>query len=400
MKDRPASPFDRTIDRRRSNAAKWDPQVLSGRFGASDLLPLWVADMDFASPPAVVRALEERAAHGIFGYPASNAPFLEAWRQWTARRHNWELPPGRALFAPGIVTAMSLSVSLFSEAGGGVILQEPVYQPFRKVIEAAGRTPVVNPLLLREGRYEMDFADLEEKASRPEVSLFLLCSPHNPGGRVWTRQELTEVARICRTHGVFVVSDEIHCDLVGPDSPAHTPFSSLSEETAALSLTCQAPSKTFNIAGEKLAALVLGDPKKRRLFQKELERLNLHECGGLALAMGEAAYGDGENWLEELLAYLEENRKLVETYLKEHIPRARPMRPDAGFLCWIDLRELPFPAEELAERFVKIGKIALVEGPWFGAGGEGFFRLNFGCPRSLLEEGLSRLKAALTGDLV
>lgn len=392
--------FDTIIDRSSSNAAKWDSITLKQKFGDSEVLPLWVADMDFASPDAVSDALHIRADHRIFGYPASNAGFLKAWRKWVKAQHKWDVPLNHAVYIPGIVTAMSLGVSLFSQQGESVILQEPVYQPFRNMIINNDRIPLVNQLTLRDGRYYMDFKDLEEKASRKETTLLLLCSPHNPGGRVWSKEELQEVSRICLKHNVFVISDEIHGDLVLNDSTTHIPFSSLSEETARNTMTCQAPSKTFNIAGEKLAIAVLADKEKRSLFFRELKRFSLYEGSVLALTIGEAAYNDGREWLGELKEYLNNNIRYIESYLKTKHPKVRLMTPDAGFIGWLDFRNCGINHDELQKRFIEIGKIALIEGRWFGEGGDGFFRLNYGCPRSLLEEGLNKLSASLTDNLI
>ena len=255
--------FNKLIERRNSNAAKWDESVMKNRFGHSDLLPFWVADMDLPSPPGVSRILHEKADHRIYGYPASNSPFLKAWKKWTREKHSWDVSLSQTVFIPGIVSAMSLGVSLFSRPGEGVILQEPVYQPFRRIIEKNNRNPLVNQLVYNGSIYTMDFADLEEKASHKETTLLLLCSPHNPGGRVWTRQELEEVDRICRDHGVFVISDEIHSDLVLDPAIQHIPYSSISPDTAQASMTCMAPSKTFNIAGEKLSVSVMANREKK-----------------------------------------------------------------------------------------------------------------------------------------
>ncbi len=392
--------FNKLIERRNSNAAKWDESVLKHRFGHSDLLPFWVADMDLPSPPAVSRILHEKADHRIYGYPASNSPFLKAWKKWTKEKHSWDVSLSQTIFIPGIVSSMSLGVSLFSRPGEGVILQEPVYQPFRRIIERNNRVPLVNELVYDGTVYTMDFADLEEKASRKETTLLLLCSPHNPGGRVWTRTELEKVDRICRAHGVFVISDEIHCDLVLDSSIRHIPYSSLSPETAEQSMTCMAPSKTFNIAGEKLSVSVIENREKRLLMKNELARLNMNEGSALALSMGEGAYKEGMEWLGKLTDYLSENVKYIETYLQKNHPAIRMMHPQAGFIGWIDFRDSGYSVEELEERFLKIGKIALVEGRWFGTGGHPFFRLNYGCPRSLLEEGMKRLSASLTDNLI
>ncbi len=391
--------FDKRIDRSDSNAAKWDSMVLKARFGNEEMLPFWVADMDFASPDIVRETLKRRADHGVFGYPATTRHFLKAWQDWTAAEHNWNVPLSEVCFTPGIVGAMSLGVFLFSQPGDSVILQEPVYQPFRNMIVRNGRTPLVNQLKLDSDGYAMDFEDLEKKASDANTSLMLLCSPHNPGGRVWSREDLEEVSRICLKHNVFVISDEIHADLVLGER-GHIPFSSLSRETGANAMTLMAPSKTFNIAGEKLSVAVFGSPERKKIDQDAQLAFSTNEGSALALSIGEAVYREGSEWLIALKIYLRENVSFIEQYLKEKLPAVRLMKPDAGFIGWLDFRGLGLDHKEIESRLLKVGKIALVEGNWFGQGGEGFFRLNYGCPRSLLKEGLERISASLSDHFV
>ncbi len=391
--------FDKIIDRSESNAAKWDSQVLQARFGSDNMLPFWVADMDFASPSIVAETLKERADHGIFGYPATDRYFLKAWQGWAESEHNWSVSMDRVCFTPGIVGAMSMGVHLFSSEGEGIIIQEPVYQPFRNMIVRQNRTPLVNQLVLRDGRYEMDYEDLEAKASRPDCRLLLLCSPHNPGGRVWEREELEKLDILCRRHGVFVISDEIHGDLVLGDRP-HIPYSSLSDNAAANAMTLMAPSKTFNIAGEKLSVAIFGSKEKRKAYHDIQLAFCQQEGSALALAIGEAVYKEGAEWLIALKIYLRENIRMIEEYLSKNLPTVKLMRPDAGFIGWLDFRESGLAPKTVEDRLLKKGKIALVEGDWFGQGGEGFFRLNYGCPRSLLREGLERISASLADDLI
>jgi cysteine-S-conjugate beta-lyase len=391
--------FDRIIDRKNSNAAKWDDNVLKARFGNEDMLPFWVADMDFASPLIVTETLKDRAEHGVFGYPASDKGFLKAWQNWAEAEHNWSVSLSDVCFTPGIVRAMSMGVHLFSKPGDSIILQEPVYQPFRTMIQRNHRNTLVNELIMDGPRYMMDFDDLEKKASRTECSLLLLCSPHNPGGRVWTKEELNRVSEICIRNDVFVISDEIHADLVLGDRP-HIPFSSLSNEAAENSMTLMAPSKTFNIAGEKLSIAVFGSQKRRQTYMDGQLAFSLQEGSALALAIGEAVYTEGAEWLIALKIYLRENIAFIDDYLEKYLPGVKLMKPDAGFIGWIDFRELGMNHKEIQDRLQEKGKIALVEGTWFGQGGEGFFRLNYGCPRSLLREGLERLSISLADDLI
>jgi cystathionine beta-lyase len=261
------------------------------------------------------------------------------------------------------------------------------------------RRPLINELKMEAGRYVMDYNDLEEKVSSRDCSLMLLCSPHNPGGRVWGKKELTELSRICLKYGVFVISDEIHADLVLGNRP-HIPFSSLSDECANNAMTLMAPSKTFNIAGEKLSVAVFGSQEKRKAYTDAQLAFSCEEGSALALAIGEAAYKEGSEWLLELKAYLRENVSLIERFLETEMPAVKLMRPDAGFIGWLDFRNLGLSHKEIEERLLSIGKIAIVEGHWFGQGGEGFFRLNFGCPRSLLREGLERISASLSDNFI
>jgi len=391
--------FDKRIDRTDSNAAKWDNMVLKARFGDENMLPFWVADMDFASPDIVKETLKRRADHGVFGYPATTRHFLKAWQEWTAAEHNWNVSMSDVCFTPGIVGAMSLGVFLFSKPGDSIIIQEPVYQPFRNMIVRNGRNPLVNELKLDLENYVMDFEDLERKAADKKTSLMLLCSPHNPGGKVWSRTELEEVSRICLKHNVFVISDEIHADLVLGEK-AHIPFSSLSPEAGENAMTLMAPSKTFNIAGEKLSVAVFGSREKKKIYQDAQQAFSTAEGSALALAIGEAVYKEGAEWLIALKIYLRENVSFIENYLREHLPAVRLMKPDAGFIGWLDFRELGLDHKEIESRLLGIGKIALVEGKWFGQGGEGFFRLNYGCPRSLLKEGLERISASLSDHFI
>ncbi len=392
--------FDTLIDRSHSGALKWDPRILKERFGQEDILPLWVADMDFASPPAVGTVLKERAAHGIFGYPATSQRFLEAWKGWTEEEHQWQPSLEMANFTPGIVGAMGMGVHLFSSPGESVILQEPVYQPFRNVIVSNQRNPLRNPLKISNGQYYMDFEDLEEKAARKDVRLMLLCSPHNPGGRIWSREELSEVNRICRKHGVFVISDEIHGDLsLGKKN--HIPYAALDPEAAKGSMTLAAPSKTFNIAGEKLAIAYFGDKARQESYTKAQDCFGTRGSAALALLMGEAAYKEGGPWLTAVKSYLNRNVDYIKDYLEKNLgDKVKLMVPDASFIAWLDFRALKLDEESLKDRLVNKGNIALIAGSWFGEGGEGFFRLNYGCPFSRLEEGMKRLSASLADDLV
>lgn len=382
--------FDKVIDRRHTASLKWD--AVEKRFGSSDILPLWVADMDFPSPPEVVAALTERAKHGMYGYTIRPQSFYDAILGWLKRRHQWDVRQEWLAFAPGVVTALSVLVSILTEPGERVLIQPPVYYPFFDVVRQNGRELVEQPLVLRDGRYVMDWDDLERKLASG-VKLMLLCSPHNPGGRVWSREELQTLGELCRKYQVKVVSDEIHADLVYPGH-RHIPLASLSPELAQNTVTCLSPSKTFNLAGIKTAVVVIPHPQLRRKYQERMHLLSLHEENCFAVTALQAAYTQGEGWLEELLAYLQGNLAFLQEFADRHLPGMRVMQPEGTYLVWLDCRSLGMDPQRLKEWMYEEAKVALNEGSMFGQNGRGFLRLNIACPRTLLREGLERMRRA------
>ncbi len=385
--------FDKRIDRTGTASYKWDQS--EKLFGRGDILPLWVADMDFEPPKEVVDAIKSRAEQGIYGYTVRTQSYYDAITGWLSRRHGWEIEQEWLSSSPGVVPALSLAVQTLTEPGDGIIVQSPVYYPFYDVIRMNGREIVDNPLLLRDGRYEIDFGLLEEQAAGG-AKMLLLCSPHNPGGRVWTREELERIAEICAKHGVLVVADEIHHDLVF-SGHKHTPYASLSETCAQSSMTCIAPSKTFNLAGLQTAAVVIPNADIRRKYNAALKTLSIHMESYFGLTATEASYTHGDEWLDQLLVYLEGNRDALLAYVKEHLPQAKAMSPEGTYMVWMDCTAISDKPQELKRLMFEKAGVAFSEGSVFGKQGEGYLRVNLACPRSLLMQALDQFASAANG---
>lgn len=385
--------FDRIIDRRGTSCEKWDG--IAERFGISgaDALPLWVADMDFASPPAVVEALVERARHGVFGYTDPLPDFFAATAGWMRRRHGWDVAAEWMEFVPGVVAGMPMLVQALTAPGDRVLYQSPVYPAIFGCIERNGRVPVNNPLRRRGHRYEMDFDDLERKLASG-VRMAILCSPHNPVGRVWQREELARFADLCLAHGVIPVADEIHHDLVFAPH-RHTVLASLSPEVADACAVCCAPSKTFNVAGLQTSLVVVKNPKLRERFVRTLRANAVFAPSPFGVEALKAAYNHGEAWLEALLRYLAGNFEHLRARLASELPALTVCDAEAMHLAWIDCAATGLSDDELRHTLLHKAGLVLNMGPSFGPGGEGFVRLNVACPRALLDQGLDRLVAAL-----
>ncbi|WP_019911920.1 MalY/PatB family protein [Paenibacillus sp. HW567] len=383
--------FNRVIDRRNTRSYKWDQS--EKLFGDQDILPLWVADMDFESPPAVKEAILRRVQEGIYGYSIASESYQEAIKDWYRRRHDWDIQKEWISDSPGIVTSLGLSVELFSKPGDQVILQSPVYYPFYDVIRMNDRKVAINPLIEDEGRYVMDYAQLEELMAGG-AKLLLLCNPHNPGGRVWEREELLRLGELCLRYGVTVISDEIHCDMIMPGHK-HIPFASLSEELSNITLTTLAATKTFNLPGLQTSYIVTSNPALKRKFDLKLKALSVHMAAYFAAEAVEAAYNEGEEWLDELTRHISGNAGYAISYLAENLPQVTPMKPQATYLLWVNCRALGLDSDGLKKLMYREAKVAFNEGSVFGTEGQGHLRINLACPRSILAEALERFcKAA------
>ena len=389
--------FDRIIDRRGSHDYKHG--MLAERFGDASLLPLWVADMDFATPDFIIEALRRRLDHPILGYTMIPDEYWQSVADWVASHHGWRPEREWLSYIPGIVKGIGMAVNVFTSPGDKIIIQPPVYHPFRLTPEGNGREVVCNPLILNaDGSYSMDFRNLEEVCDA-RCRMLLLSNPHNPAGICWDRRTLTRLARFCHDHNIIVISDEIHCDMTLFGN-RHTPFATVSEEAAECSITFQAPSKTFNIAGVVSSYSIVPNSSLRERFYGWLSANELGEPPLFSTIATVAAFRHGEGWRREMLRYVEENILFVERYIADHIPGIRVLRPQASFLVWLDCRGMGLSHHELQELFVKKARLALNDGAMFGVGtspncGAGFMRLNVGTPRAVLAEALERLKAAI-----
>lgn len=383
--------FDEIIDRRGTNCVKYDQ--LEERFGDRNLIPLWVADMDFRTPDFIVNALRERCDHEIFGYTFDSDEYYQSIINWVHYKHDWNIEREWLSYIPGIVKGIALAVQCFTEKNDKIIIQPPVYHPFRIVPESLGREVVYNPLKLGDEGYEMDFEQLEQVID-DRCKLLILSSPHNPGGIVWSKETLIRLAEICARRGVLVISDEIHAEMAFPQYK-HRPFASVSQEAADNSITFMAPSKTFNIAGIVTSYAIVPNEVIRKRFYSFLEAGEFNAGTIFAYTATIAAYTYGAEWLQQMRNYVMNNVRFVSDYLKYHIPSIKVYQPQASFLVWLDCRELRLPQEELVALFTKKAGLALNDGAMFGPGGEGFMRLNIGCPRSVLEQALDSLKKAL-----
>lgn len=383
--------FDKIINRRNTASYKWDQA--ENLFGSTDVLPMWVADMDFEAPPEVLEAIKNRAAHGVFGYSFRTDGYYEAIMNWQKTRHGWDIKKEWITSSPGVVTALSLAIETLTEPGDKIILQSPVYYPFYDVIKMNKRELVDNPLKLENNYYTIDFDRLEKQAA-DGAKMLLLCNPHNPGGRVWKKEELVRLGEICLKHNVIVVADEIHEDVVY-SGHRHIPFGSISEDFAQNSVICTAPSKTFNLAGLQSSAILIPNAAFRKKYNNRLKSLSIHmesNFGGIAL---ETSYAQGGPWLDALLEYLEGNLDYLLCYFELHMPEIPVMKPEGTYMAWLDFRSIAKDAKSLKDWMYTKAKVAMNEGSVFGKAGEGFLRLNFACPRSILEDGLKRLSEAV-----
>lgn len=384
--------FDEIIDRKNTDSLKYDFAARRGM--PEDILPLWVADMDFKAPPCVIDALVAKARHGIFGYSESGRAYFEILKRWFLDNHGWEPKEDWLVKTPGVVYAICAAIRSLSEKGDAVLIQQPVYYPFAESVLANGRTLAVNELVYSGGGYRVDFADFENKIVQNNVRLFILCSPHNPVGRVWTESELTRMGDICLKHGVTVISDEIHADFVYPGRK-HTVFAGIKPEFSQIAVTCTSPTKTFNLAGLQISNIFIPDRKIRSAFKKELDKSGYSQVNIMGLVACAAAYGGGRQWLRELNGYLCGNLDFIRRFLREKIPQVGLVEPEGTYLVWLDFKKLGLSGAQLEELIVKSAGLWLDRGTMFGRGGEGFQRVNIACPRSVLEKAFSRLENAV-----
>lgn len=380
--------FDELIPRRNTNSYKWDSAE------SEDVLPMWVADMDFRTAPAVVEALRKRVEHGIFGYTKVPSTYYEAVINWFSRRHGWQIEKDWIIYTSGVVPALSAIIKALTIPGDRILVQTPVYNCFFSSIRNNGCEVVSSPLVYLNETYRIDFDDLERKAADPKVKLFLLCNPHNPAGRVWTRRELIRIGEICLRNNVLVVADEIHCELVYPGH-TYTPFASISEEFLMHSVTCTSPSKAFNLAGLQIANIFAADGEMRMKIDKAININEVCDVNPFGVEALMAAYNEGEGWLEELTGYLSVNYNYLKAYFMEYLPKFPVTALEGTYLVWVDFRVLKQSSEEIVNKLLKKEKLWVNDGSMYGEAGDGFIRINIACPRELLRKGLDKLKHAL-----
>jgi cysteine-S-conjugate beta-lyase len=383
--------FDRVIDRRGTSSLKWDYD--KKLCGVSGVLPLWLADMDFAAPPEIVSALQQRVARGVFGYTLEPESYFDAARQWLQRRHGWSVPRDWMRASPGVIPALSAAILALTEPGDGIVIQPPVYYPFALRIAGNRRRIVENPLRLTGSRWEMDFESLE-KVIDERTRMLVLCSPHNPVCRVWKRAELERLSEICCRRGIVVVSDEIHCDLLMRGF-RHVPMASISEQSAANTLTLVSATKTFNLAGLGGSMTIIPSAAHRERFDEQQRAIFVTIANAPAVAAVETAWRVGQDWLDQLLGYVEENFRFMNEFFAQHLPRVRAFPLEGTYLAWLDMRGLGLRDEEVKKMLLSAAGVWLDEGAMFGRGGDGFQRLNLACPRSILTDALQRMAAAL-----
>ncbi len=381
--------FDEIVPRKHTDCLKYDN--VKEIFGTEEILPMWIADMDFKTPSFIIDALRKRLEHEVWGYTYNCRRWKPAIINWVQRHHNWSVSEDEIGFVGGIVPAISFALQCFTKPGDKILIQPPVYHPYHHVVHDLERTLVTAPLKIVDNRFELDFADFEEKIAGCKV--FLLCNPHNPGGRVWTREELARMCEICAKHDVLVISDEIHCDMA-LKGYTHIPFATVCEDARERCITFMAASKTFNIAGLKSSYHIIQNEELRRLYHEFLRKSELDTAHLFATGPVATAYNEGDEWLEQMLEYVEANIDFMEQYLKENMPKMGMIRPQASYLVFLDARGLGLPHDSLVEFFIREAKVGMNDGAMFGEGGSGFMRMNLGCPRSVLVKALEQIKSA------
>lgn len=380
--------FDKPVERRNTHSLKWDVK--------ENELPMWVADMDFQTAPEILAAIQKRAAHGVFGYSIVPEEWYQAYTGWWGRRHGFSMEKDWLIFCTGVVPAISSMVRKLTTVGENVLIQTPVYNIFFNSIVNNGRNVVESPLRYDGNAWQMDFEDLERKLSDPQTTLMILCNPHNPVGRIWSREELGQVGELCRKYHVTVISDEIHCDLTAPGQE-YVPFASVSESCRNNSITCIAPTKAFNLAGLQTAAVAVPDSNLRHKVWRGLNTDEVAEPNSFAVEAAVAAFTEGEAWLDALREYIQENKNFVEDYLKKEVPQIRPVSSQATYLMWLDCRNMQGCAAEFTQYLREHTGLYLSEGRQYGESGSSFIRMNIACPKSRLEDGLKRLVEGARG---
>ena len=387
--------FDELIDRRNTGAVKTD--LCKKMFGTDDLIPLWVADMDFRTPDFIIDAINNRCKHPILGYTVPDEEYFNSIIRWIDARHGWKLERSWLGFLPGIVPGLAFAVNALTQTGDQIIIQPPVYPPFIHVPSKNDRELIYNPLKVVDGRFEMDLEDLEYKIT-DRTRMFILCNPHNPGGRTWDADTLIKVAEICHKHGVLVVSDEIHSDMALLGN-VHTPFASVSELAAQNSITYMAPSKTFNMAGLVSSSYIIPNGEIRKKFSDFMDNSELANGNIFAYVAAQAAYEKGTEWLSEMISYIQGNVDYIVEFLEKNVPQIKPMIPQASFLIWLDCAGLEMNSHQLQDFMVKEARLGLNKGTTFGPGGEQHLRLNIGCSREVLKQAMEQLKSAINSRL-
>lgn len=385
--------FDEIIERKNTDCLKFDFALERGM--PADVLPLWVADMDFKTSSLILDALHERIDYGIFGYSECKNPYYDAMKNWMEKHHNLEFETEWVVKTPGVVFALAMAIKAFTKEGDAILLQQPVYYPFSSLIRNNGRKLVSNDLVLSEnGHYEIDFDDFEKKVVAEKVKLFMLCNPHNPVGRVFTKEELARIADICARHNVLIVSDEIHADFTY-EGFTHTPLLNVDERIKEISITCTSPAKTFNLAGLQISNIIIPNEKLRKLFEREIDIAGYSQLNTMGLVACEAAYAHGEEWYIALKKYLQKNLEFVRDYLAKELPQVKLIEPEGTYLIWLDFRGLGLSEDKLEELIVHKAGLWLDSGAIFGKVGEGFERINIATSTSVVKESLDRIKDAI-----
>jgi cystathionine beta-lyase len=383
--------FDEDVSREGTDCIKYDRRLEV--FGSRDLIPMWIADMDFRTPDFIISALRERVEHEVMGYSFRPPEYYKSIKSWQQKRHGWNIDEEWICFSPGVVPALNLCTLAFTRPGDSVIIQPPVYSPFFPAVENHGRNLVFNQLIEENGRWTMDFDSLA-KSARQNVKMIIISNPHNPVGRAWTKDELEQLADICLKNEILIISDEIHCDLILPGYK-HTPIAALSEKAADITVTCIAPSKTFNLAGLSTSSLIISNPVLRKYFRSKIEHLHIEHGNIFGTVASVAAYTYGHQWLDGLMVYLNDNVQFVIDFCRKYIPEIVPVMPEATYMIWLDCRGLGLNSSELGAFFVKKARVGLNDGSSFGPGGEGFMRMNLATSRGKLIKAFDQIRKAV-----